>query len=229
AVRARGDLGRRARVQQRVRSGWFADAVGGGARDLERRDGRDLDRAADEGARGALDHRRRLQHRAQLRSDPAVRDGRRRRRDCGRVHPARWALLPGGSAPLPDALRAGEGPLSGRARHCDRRAGSPPARADRSRGSGQGSGGSGVPAPASRYGRGDSGGDRAAPGSPPRHAPPTAGPGVSSARPLVSVIMPTYNGEDFVAETIESVLSQTYEPIELVVVDDASNDDTPDI
>ena len=52
---------------------------------------------------------------------------------------------------------------------------------------------------------------------------------MSSARPLVSVIMPTYNGEDFVAETIESVLSQTYEPIELVVVDDASNDDTPDI
>jgi glycosyltransferase involved in cell wall biosynthesis len=52
---------------------------------------------------------------------------------------------------------------------------------------------------------------------------------VSTDRPLVSVIMPTYQGAAFVGETIESVLAQTYEPIELVVVDDASTDGTPDI
>jgi glycosyltransferase involved in cell wall biosynthesis len=52
---------------------------------------------------------------------------------------------------------------------------------------------------------------------------------MSSSRPLVSVIMPTYNGEQFVAETIDSVLAQTYEPIELVAVDDASEDGTAEI
>jgi glycosyltransferase involved in cell wall biosynthesis len=52
---------------------------------------------------------------------------------------------------------------------------------------------------------------------------------MSGNRPLVSVIMPTYNSAAFVAETIESVLAQTYDPIELVVVDDASDDATPEI
>lgn len=50
-----------------------------------------------------------------------------------------------------------------------------------------------------------------------------------STRPLVSVISTTYNGERFVAETIESVLAQTYAPIEHVLVDDASSDATPRI
>ena len=44
---------------------------------------------------------------------------------------------------------------------------------------------------------------------------------MSEQRPLVSVIMPTYNAAPFVAESIESVLAQTYGPIELLVVDDA--------
>ena len=52
---------------------------------------------------------------------------------------------------------------------------------------------------------------------------------MSGTRPLVSVIMPTYNAAAFIAETIESVLAQTYDPIELVVVDDASDDATPEI
>lgn len=45
--------------------------------------------------------------------------------------------------------------------------------------------------------------------------------------PTVSVIMPTYNGAGHVAETIESVLRQSFEDWELVIVDDCSTDATP--
>ncbi len=44
--------------------------------------------------------------------------------------------------------------------------------------------------------------------------------------PLVSVIMPVYNGEVFLAEAIKSILAQTYKNIELIIVDDASKDQT---
>ena len=43
---------------------------------------------------------------------------------------------------------------------------------------------------------------------------------------LVSVIMPTYNVEQFVAEAIESILNQSYSNIEFVIVDDCSTDNT---
>jgi glycosyltransferase involved in cell wall biosynthesis len=52
---------------------------------------------------------------------------------------------------------------------------------------------------------------------------------MSCDHPLVSVLMPTYNASAFVAESIESVLAQTYEPMELLVVDDRSDDGTPEI
>jgi glycosyltransferase involved in cell wall biosynthesis len=47
--------------------------------------------------------------------------------------------------------------------------------------------------------------------------------------PLVSVIMASYNAETFIGEAIESVLNQTYQPLELVVVDDCSSDATPEV
>lgn len=43
---------------------------------------------------------------------------------------------------------------------------------------------------------------------------------------LVSVIMPAYNSEAFIAESIQSVINQTYKNWELLVVDDASEDST---
>jgi len=45
-------------------------------------------------------------------------------------------------------------------------------------------------------------------------------------QPLVSVILPTYNRAHCLAETLNSILSQTYKNLELIVIDDGSTDDT---
>jgi phenylacetate-CoA ligase len=49
---------------------------------------------------------------------------------------------------------------------------------------------------------------------------------IPSDPPLISVIMPAYNAERFIREAIDSVLAQTFEHFELIVVDDGSSDHT---
>ena len=46
---------------------------------------------------------------------------------------------------------------------------------------------------------------------------------------LISIIVPSYNSSQFMAECIDSVLAQTYESWELIIVDGGSTDDTKSV
>jgi glycosyltransferase involved in cell wall biosynthesis len=52
---------------------------------------------------------------------------------------------------------------------------------------------------------------------------------VSGARGLISVMIPVYNGEAYLGEAIESVLAQSYRPIEIIVVDDGLEDGSGEV
>lgn len=51
----------------------------------------------------------------------------------------------------------------------------------------------------------------------------------SNNQPLVSICIPTYNGEKFIASAIESAQNQTYQNIEIIITDDNSSDNTLNI
>lgn len=46
---------------------------------------------------------------------------------------------------------------------------------------------------------------------------------------FISVIIPVYNGADFLSEAIASIQQQNYQPLEIIIVDDGSTDDTAKI
>lgn len=48
-------------------------------------------------------------------------------------------------------------------------------------------------------------------------------------KPVISIILPVYNGEEFLAEAIDSILKQTYSNFELIIVNDCSTDKSLEI
>lgn len=52
---------------------------------------------------------------------------------------------------------------------------------------------------------------------------------MEKSNPLVSVVIPVHNGEKYIKESIDSCLNQTYDNIEIIVVDDNSEDKTLEI
>ncbi|MCX9085637.1 MAG: glycosyltransferase [Candidatus Methanoperedens sp.] len=52
---------------------------------------------------------------------------------------------------------------------------------------------------------------------------------MSDEKPTISVIIPTYDRANLVGRSIQSVLNQTYRDLELIIVDDASKDNTEDV
>lgn len=47
--------------------------------------------------------------------------------------------------------------------------------------------------------------------------------------PQISILMPAFNGAPFIAQAIESIISQSFPDWELIICDDGSTDDTAEI
>jgi GT2 family glycosyltransferase len=62
-----------------------------------------------------------------------------------------------------------------------------------------------------------------------RMTPDPDGDDGEMSRPTVSVVMSVYNGERYLPEAVESILNQTLQDFEFIVIDDGSTDRTPDI
>lgn len=52
---------------------------------------------------------------------------------------------------------------------------------------------------------------------------------IADDRALISIVIPTYNDQQFIERTVLSAVHQTYRPLEIIIVDDGSTDATPDI
>src|SRR3989338_3726440 len=52
---------------------------------------------------------------------------------------------------------------------------------------------------------------------------------MTTTNPKISIVLPTFNGSKYIRQAIEGCLNQTYRHIELIVVDDCSTDNTPEI
>ena len=52
---------------------------------------------------------------------------------------------------------------------------------------------------------------------------------MESVKGMVSIIVPVYNGDKYLARCIDSLVSQTYKDIEIIIIDDGSKDDSAKI
>ena len=52
---------------------------------------------------------------------------------------------------------------------------------------------------------------------------------MENKNPIISIIMPNYNGEKYIQQTIDSILNQTFQDFEFIIIDDCSTDNSVEI
>jgi len=50
-----------------------------------------------------------------------------------------------------------------------------------------------------------------------------------TSKPILSIVIPVYNASEYIAETLDSAISQTYESLEIICIDDCSTDNSAEI